>query len=159
MMPPEMATAQVYAQVEQMKAEYKAQADMAKMQIEEVKLQSAREKALAELALEQAKIEMDREKSIVQLQLQQAKVITDAVNAKSELAIKERQQLINELEKTQQMLVDRKEKGDMASAVTTLGEMIGQLQQNQNNLARAMTAPKTVVRDNNGKIIGMKAGE
>ena len=159
MMPPEMATAQVYAQVEQMKAEYKAQADMAKMQIEEVKLQSAREKALAELALEQAKIEMDREKSIVQLQLQQAKVITDAVNAKGELAIKERQQLINELEKTQQMLVDRKEKGDMASAVTTLGEMIGQLQQNQNNLARAMTAPKTVVRDNNGKIIGMKAGE
>ena len=159
MMPPEMATAQVYAQVEQMKAEYKAQADMAKMQIEEVKLQSAREKALAELALEQAKIEMDREKSIVQLQLQQAKVITDAVNAKGELAIKERQQLINELEKTQQMLVDRKEKGDMASAVTTLGEMIGQLQQNQNNLAKAMTAPKTVVRDNNGKIIGMKAGE
>ena len=159
MMPPEMATAQVYAQVEQMKAEYKAQADMAKMQIEEVKLQSAREKALAELALEQAKIEMDREKSIVQLQLQQAKIVTDAVNAKGELDLKERQQLINELEKTQQMLVDRKEKGDMASAVTTLGEMIGQLQQNQNNLARAMTAPKTVVRDNNGKIIGMKAGE
>lgn len=158
-MPMEMQAAQVYAQVEQMKAEYKAQNDMAKMQIEEVKLQSAREKAMSDLAIEQAKLELDREKNLVLIQLQQAKLLTEAANAKGELALKERQQMIDELEKTQNILQDRQDKGDMASAVTSLGQMIGQLQQNQDSMARAMSAPKTVVRDNNGKIIGMKAGE
>ena len=132
---------------------------MAKMQIEEVKLQSAREKAMSDLALEQAKLELDREKNLVMIQLQQAKLLTEAANAKGELALKERQQMIDELEKTQNILQDRQDKGDMASAVTSLGQMIGQLQQNQDSMARAMSAPKTVVRDNNGKIIGMKAGE
>ena len=158
-MPMEMQAAQMYAQVEQMKAEYKSQTDMAKMQIEEVKLQSAREKAMADLALEQAKMEMDREKAIAQLQLQQAKVITESVSAKGEMDLKERQQLISELEKAQKMLEEKKDNSEVANAIMTLGQMIGQLQQNQDTLAKAISAPKTVIRDNNGKIIGMKVGE
>jgi hypothetical protein len=47
----------------------------------------------------------------------------------------------------------------MADAVSGLGQMINQLQSNQAALAQTMNAPKTVVRDKNGKIIGMKAGE
>jgi hypothetical protein len=158
-MPPDMQAAQVYAQVEQMKIEAKAQSDMTKSQLEEIKLQSAREKAMADIAIQQSKVELDREKSMIQLQLQQAQIVTDAANKRSELALKERQQLIDELENTRVMLEERQSKDSMADAVSGLGQMINQLQTNQANLAQAMNTPKTLVRDKNGKIIGMKAGE
>jgi uncharacterized protein YoxC len=67
--------------------------------------------------------------------------------------------LIDELEKTRQTLEDKQGKDSMADAVSGLGQMINQLQSNQAALAQTMNAPKTVVRDKNGKIIGMKAGE
>lgn len=158
-MAPDMQAAQVYAQVEQMKIEAKAQSDATKSQLEEIKLQSAREKAMADIAIQQSKVELDREKSMIQLQLQQAQIITDAANKKSELALKERQQLIDELEKTRQIIEDRQGQDSMANAVSGLGQMINQLQTNQANLAQAMNTPKTLVRDNNGKIVGIKAGE
>jgi hypothetical protein len=158
-MQPDMQAAQMYAQVEQMKIEAKSQSDMTKAQLEEVKLQSSREKAMADIAIQQSKVELDREKSMIQLQLQQAQIITDAANKKSELALKERQQLIDELEKTRQIIEDRQGQDSMANAVSGLGQMIKQLQSNQTNLAQAMNTPKTLVRDNNGKIVGIKAGE
>jgi hypothetical protein len=96
---------------------------------------------------------------MIQLQLQQAQIVTDAANKRSELALKERQQLIDELENTRVMLEERQSKDSMADAVSGLGQMINQLQTNQANLAQAMNTPKTLVRDKNGKIIGMKAGE
>jgi hypothetical protein len=158
-LPPDLQAAQVYAQVEQMKVEAKMQSDMAKTQIEEAKLQASREKAMADMAIQQSKIELDREKSMVQLQLQQAQIVVDAANQRNELALKERQQLIDELEKTQQVLQERQSQGNMADAVTNLGQMISQLQNNQANLAQAINTPKTLVRDENGKIVGIKAGE
>jgi hypothetical protein len=114
---------------------------------------------MADIAIQQSKVELDREKSMIQLQLQQAQIITDAANKKSELALKERQQLIDELEKTRQIIEDRQGQDSMANAVSGLGQMINQLQSNQANLAQAMNTPKTLVRDNNGKIVGIKAGE
>jgi hypothetical protein len=158
-MPPDMQAAQVYQQVEQMKIEARVQADATKSQLEEIKLQSAREMAMADIAIQQSKIELDREKSMIQLQLQQAKIITDDANNKSEMALKERQQLIDELEKTRQLLEDRQGQDSMANAVSGLGQMINQLQNNQASLAQAMNAPKSVIRDGNGKIVGMKVGE
>jgi len=158
-MQPDMQAAQMYAQVEQMKIEAKSQSDMTKAQLEEVKLQSSREKAMADIAIQQSKVELDREKSMIQLQLQQAQILTDAANKKSELALKERQQLIDELEKTRQIIEERQGQDSMANAVSGLGQMIKQLQSNQANLAQAMNTPKTLVRDNNGKIVGIKAGE
>ena len=160
---PNAQAAQMLAQVEQMKAQMKSDTDQAKIQadiaIQTVKMQSEREKTMANLALQQAKMELDREKAAVQLQLEQAKLFQETAQMESELMLKERQQLVSELEKAQKALESRRSDTGVADAIMQLGTMINQLQSNQEKLAASMNAPKTVVRDAKGKIIGVKTGE
>ena len=160
---PNAQTAQLLAQVEQMKAQSRAETEKMKVQadmaIQDAKLQSDREKAMANLALQQAKIELEREKSAVQLQLEQARLFQETAKMESDIMLKERQQLVSELEKAQKALESRREDSGVADAIMQLGTMINQLQSNQEKLAQSMNAPKTVIRDKNGKIVGVKTGD
>jgi hypothetical protein len=146
-------------EVEQMKAQSRAETEQAKIQanlaIQEAKMTIDREKAMADLLLQQAKIQLDREKSAIQLQLEQSKLAQEGAMMQADMMLKEREQIMGELEKAQRALESRR--GE--DVVVQLGQMVSQLQQNQDRLAKTMSAPKTVVRDAGGKIIGVKSGE
>lgn len=75
------------AQVEQFKAQSRAETEQAKLQ--------------ANLAVQQAKLELEREKAIVQIQLEQAKLVSENAKAQADLALRERNQAVKELEQVQ----------------------------------------------------------
>jgi len=113
------------AQVEQQKAQLKAQSDAARLQadiqVETAKLQAEREQAIADIAIQQAKLEIEREKNTIKLQLEQAKILSDNAVAQREMALSERQQVIAELEAAQ----DRMDKE--SEAAMTLNRVLMQL--------------------------------
>jgi hypothetical protein len=98
----------ILAQVEQQKAQLKAQSDAARLQadiqVETAKLQSEREKAMADIAIQQAKLELEREKNSVKLEIEQAKLLADNAIAVRQQSLAERQQIIAELEMVQQQI-------------------------------------------------------
>jgi hypothetical protein len=105
--------AMMIAQVEQQKAQLKAQTDaqrlQADIQVESAKLQANREQAIADIAIQQAKLELEREKNAVKLQLEQAKLIAETAMAQREMALTERQQLISELENARERMEEQSE--------------------------------------------------
>lgn len=103
----------ILAQVEQQKAQLKAQSDaqrlQADIQVESAKLQAEREQAIADIAIQQAKLELEREKNAVKLQLEQAKLLSENAIMQRETALAERQQLISELEYAQERMEKQSE--------------------------------------------------
>lgn len=101
------------AQVEQQKAQLKAQSDAARLQadiqVESAKLQANREQAMADIAIQQAKLELEREKNAVKLQIEQAKLLADNAIAVREQSLAERQQLISELEDARERMEEQSE--------------------------------------------------
>ena len=75
------------AQVEQFKAQSRAETEQAKLQ--------------ANLAVQQAKLELEREKAIVQIQMEQAKLMSENAKAQADIALRERDQAVKELEQLQ----------------------------------------------------------
>jgi hypothetical protein len=111
----------VIAQIEQQKAQLRAQTDAAKLQadiqVETAKLQANREQAIADIAIQQAKLEIEREKNAVKLQLEQAKLLSDNAIAAREMALSERQQLISELEVAQERMDQESEAAGILNSV------------------------------------------
>jgi hypothetical protein len=109
------------AQVEQQKAQLKAQSDAARLQadiqVETAKLQAGREQAIADIAIQQAKLEIEREKNAIKLQLEQAKILSDNAVAQREMALSERQQLISELEMAQERMDKQSEAAGILNSV------------------------------------------
>jgi hypothetical protein len=109
------------AQVEQQKAQLRAQSDAARLQadiqVETAKLQAEREQAIADIAIQQAKLEIEREKNAIKLQLEQAKILSDNAVAQREMALSERQQLINELEMAQERMDKQSEAAGILNSV------------------------------------------
>jgi hypothetical protein len=105
--------AMMIAQVEQQKAQLKAQSDaqrlQADIQVESAKLQANREQAMADIAIQQAKLELEREKNAVKLQLEQAKLLSENAIMQREMALSERQQLISELENARERMEEQSE--------------------------------------------------
>lgn len=103
----------ILAQVEQQKAQLKAQTDaqrlQADIQVESAKLQAEREQAIADIAIQQAKLELEREKNSVKLQLEQAKLLSENAIMQREMALTERQQLISELENARERMEEQSE--------------------------------------------------
>ncbi len=55
--------------------------------------------------------------------------------------------------------MQQQESGAMAQAVEILGQMIAGIQQGQQQVADAVTAPKQVIRDESGRISGVRTAE
>jgi hypothetical protein len=96
---PESEAAQAYAQVEQMKAQLRAESDAAKIDLE-------REKAMASLAMQQAKLEIEREKAASQIRMEQVKLVQESARLSSEAQMNERKQLLEELKQAQVEIQD-----------------------------------------------------
>jgi hypothetical protein len=109
--------AQAYAQVEQMKAQFRAESDAAKIQLE-------REKAMADLAMQQAKLEIEREKAASQIRAEQVKLIQESAKLSHEGQLQERKQLLEELKAAQ---ADLKNEIQSAEASVRIASLIDKL--------------------------------
>lgn len=159
---PNAQATQALAQAEQMKAQLQFQSQQMKAELELMskreKLQADQQAALAKLAVEEQKLALQRQQLVVDLELQRAKLMQQMAKDERDAAMA----LIQETEKGQHETQEQQKGDAMAQAIASLGQLIAQVQEGQHEVAEAVTAPKEVIRDETGRISGVRtiqAGE
>jgi len=118
-----------------------------------------------QLAIEQMKIEADKQKMVMQAEIDQmkaeAQLQQEQVRSANDVAIEQekiRAQMELERWKAElQAQVDLQKEAMKLEAQRAIKEMDAQVQvANSERMAQAMTKPKTVVRDNDGNIVGVE---
>lgn len=149
---PNAAATQALAEAEQMKAQLQFESSRMKAEMDMVakreKLESDNQQALLKLQQEQQRIELQRAKLELEAATQAAKL--------------EQQRAKDALESMKVMMTQRQsadvgmqQEGQMAQALAYLGQMIGTISEGQEDIAEAVSAPKQVIRDDAGRIIGV----
>lgn len=149
---PQSKAAELLAQVEREKAQMKMQVDAAKMQaqqqVEEAKLMLEREQMQADMARKQLELEMQSQKMQAELQIKEAEIILRQL---------QQQSVKNEnSQETEQEAPDAQKEGLLAQAIALLSAQIAQGQQ---QTAQALNAPKRVIRDQTGRVVGVEPVE
>lgn len=147
---PETAIADKLAEVEREKAQFKAQMDAQKLQLD-------REKKEAELALEREKMQMEFAREREKLELQRAKQEAELEMRQAQIILQQLSQLQNNnSQQAQQQQVEgqaQEQQSQLAQAIAVLGQLIAQ---GQSTTTAVMTAPRRVVRDENGRVAGVE---
>lgn len=154
---PNAQATQALAEAERLKAELSFESSKMKAEVDLMtkreKMESDERSTMLKLQMEANKLEMQRERMILDLEVQRAKLLQEM--AKEErAAIKDIVQMDKD---AQNDALAKTEQSAMALAVTQLGEMIASLQGGQGAIASAMSAPKQVVRDEAGRIVGVQS--
>lgn len=143
---------QALVQVEQQKAELQFQSQVMRAESD---LTAKREKMEYDAAIQSAKIEqeqqkldMQRQQMILDLEMQRAKLL-------QQMAKEEREAVRAAYDLSQQTQQDASQQSDMSQALVALGQMIVGLKEGQEDIAEAVSAPKQVVRDDMGRIVGV----
>lgn len=152
---PNAAATNALAEAEQMKAQLQFESSKMRAEVDLVKqrekLESDNQQAMMKLEMEQQKIELQRQKMILDLELERAKLL-------QKMAQEERAAIERQVREDQQAFAgqtQQQEQNAMAMAVMQLGQMIAQMQGGQEDIAEAITAPKQVIRDEMGRIVGV----
>lgn len=150
---PNAAATKALAEAEQMKAQLQFQSAQMKAEMD---LASKREKMQSDNQIAGYKLQQEEQR----LDLQRAKLELDAAVAEAKL---EQQRAKDALEQLKVILTARQGQGEqqqssdmMAQAVMALGQMIGGVSAGQGEMAEAMSAPKQVIRDETGRIVGVQ---
>lgn len=156
---PNAQATQALAEAEQMKAQLQFQSAQMKAELDLMakreKLQSDQQAAMAKLAMEQQKLELQRQQLVVDLELQRAKLMQQMAKDERDAAM----QMVQQAEQGQEQgEVERKDDA-LAKTLMALGQMIQQVQESQHEVAEAVSAPKAVIRDEMGRISGVKTVE
>lgn len=165
---PNAQAAQLLAQVEREKAQAKLQVDSAKLQFEQ---QASAAKLQAETQIQAAKLQLDRDKMEAEFARKQLELEMQAAKIQAELQLKEAESVLKQLsalrgnqqndeEKAnayaEQEAGETRQEGMLAQAIQAIGGLIAQTQA---QTAQALTAPKMVIRDQTGKVVGVKPME
>lgn len=150
--PPQPNPDQVRAQAEQQKAQMDAQMEQAKMQFEQQKAQQD-----AQLEQWKANLESETKMAVAQLQAENAMKLkamdksTDLVAYDGQGQQQASALLHGVLQQTNQALGEH-----MSQVVGAIQASHAQQSETMANMVAQMTRPKQVVRDNNGKIVGVQ---
>ncbi len=151
---PQAQVAEMLAQVEREKAQMKMQVDQAKleadMQVKAAKLQLDREQMQADFARKQLELEMQAAKMQAELQMKEAQLVLQQLTSVQNGGQNE---ISNANEEAKQEANEARQEGLLAQAIQALGMMIAQTQAQTN---QALTAPKTVIRDQSGRVVGVQ---
>lgn len=149
---PNTQAAELLAQVEREKAQMKMQVDQAKMQadmqVQEAKLTLEREKMQAEFARKELELQMQEAKMVAELRMKEAEMVL-----KQLAQVRSNQNEMQQPEEESENASEAQEEGLLAQAIATLGQLIVQTQA---QTAQALSAPKMVIRDENGRVAGVQ---
>lgn len=156
---PEMEKAKMQMQMEQEKIKLQQQSDQAKVQMEQQKAlndaEMAREKMAADLQLKreemQMRIAMDQQKAEYDFELQKLKLGAET-ELKREAAETDAKTKIEVADKATKAKADDGDKRMLA----ILKPIIESISKQNETLLAAMTAPKEIVRDKNGRPVGVQ---
>lgn len=151
---PQAQAAELLAQVEREKSQARLQVDTAKLQAESqlkaAQLQLDRDKMEADFARKQLELEMQSAKLQAEIQIKEAetvlKQLTHVRGVQNEENAKANEEALSNAGQERQ-------EGMLAQAVAALGQLIVQSQQ---QTARAMAAPKMIIRDEQGRVAGVQ---
>lgn len=150
---PNAQATQVLAQAEQYKADMMAQTAQMKaeidMQAKREKLESDQMQAMMKLEVERQKLDLDRAKLELEYQVQ----VTKAEQQRAKDALEAIKAIMTQRETGDQVM---QQDNQMGSAIAMLGQLIGGVAAGQQEIAAGVTAPKQVVRDESGRIVGVQ---
>jgi len=165
--PPPPDPMMIAAQAQMAKVEADAKDDDMQSQIKQMELQGRQAMEAQKQAMESQKLEFDHQLKMLEMQIKgktaNEDIQTDDENIaikRAELSLKEREIRIKEVEAN----IRTDEKGVTVHPIETLAEKIAtgnamlaeQMRQSQENMIAALTAPKQIVTDNNGRPVGVK---
>lgn len=158
---PNTQLAELMAQVEREKAQAKLQIDQMKMQLESSKAEAKnqldaekirldREKAQAEEARKRLELEMLEAKFTAEMQIKEAEAVLKQLTTIQKLRQDDETRTQEEVEQGKEAL---RQESLLAQSIEALGSMIAQTNA---TTTQAMNAPKEVIRDQTGRIIGVR---
>ena len=156
---PNAATAELLAQVEREKMQAKMQVDGAKLQADAAKNQAAQQIKAIELQLDREKFQAEVAQSNFELQMQRDQMMIDARVKEAELRIKEAELLISQLKEQGNENANEEGQGqNQTGQEGLLAQALALMAQSQSDIARIQAAPRMVVRDQMGRIVGTESG-
>lgn len=156
---PNAASAELLAQVEREKAQMKMQVDGAKLQADAAKTQANQQIEAFKLQLDREKFMAERMQAEFELQMQREQMMIDARVKEAELRIKEAELLINQLKEQGNESTNEEGQGEnQARQEGLLAQALAMMAQSQAEIAKIQAAPRLVVRDQMGRIVGTETG-
>ena len=150
---PNAQATQALAEVEAYKADTIAQTQQMKaemdLQAKREKLESDNMQAMMKLEMERQKLELDRAKLELEYQVQ----VTKAEQQRAKDALEAIKTIMTQRETGDQAM---QQEGQMGAAIAMLGQLIGGVAAGQQEIAAGVTAPKQVIRDETGRIVGVQ---
>jgi ribosomal protein S30 len=150
---PNAKATEMLAQVEAYKADTIAQTSQMKaemdLQAKREKMESDNMQAMMKLDMERQKLELDRAKLELEYQVQ----VTKAEQQRAKDALEAIKAIMTQREAGDQVM---QQDNQMGSAIAMLGQLIGGVAAGQQEIAAGVTAPKQVVRDESGRIVGVQ---
>lgn len=162
---PQAEAAKMLAQVEQQKAQMKMQIDAAKIQADQqtkaAQMQAEAQYQAEKLRLEREKAEADHARKQLELEMQAAKLQAEMQIKEAEAVLKQLTMLKGGQDAAQEKAfadeageeASTRQEGLLSQAIVALGNLVAQ---SQASTAAALSAPKRVVRDQAGRVVGVE---